>query len=52
MNLLSTIMFLLYYSAALAASEVNTLYLFMCSGDVGTHASSSVFLGHACGRIL
>ena len=29
MNLLSTIMFLLYYSAALAASEVNTLLFYM-----------------------
>ena len=31
MNLLSTIMFLLYYSAALAASEVNKLYSFIYS---------------------
>ena len=29
MNLLSTIMFLLYYSAGLAASEVNTLLNFI-----------------------
>ena len=31
MHLLSTIMFLLYYSAALAASEVNKLYFNCCN---------------------
>ena len=51
MNLLSTTMFLLYYSAASAASEVFKLYYYLCFGfSVIKSVSCDSLLFHVVGE--